>query len=170
LFDAVINFIKNPYLIIILLTFLPFLELRASIPYAILIARLPWHTAFMIACIANIILALLLYFFLDKMIHWFFFIKPFHRFYIKKVESVQEKAKPAIEKYGILGLALFIGIPLPGSGVYTGALASYLLGMGYKKFLTAASIGVIIAGVAVTIITVTAGAGSGLLAKLFLKI
>jgi len=50
---------------------------------------------------------------------------------------------------------LFIGIPLPGSGVYTGALGAYVLGFGYKRFIIASTIGVLIAGIIVTAIMLT---------------
>lgn len=57
-----------------------------------------------------------------------------------------------VEKYGELGVAVFIGIPLPGSGVYTGAFGAYLLGLDKRKFGVANVIGVLIAGVAVTVL------------------
>jgi len=170
LLNEIISFIGNPYVIIFILTFLPFLELRASIPYGILIAKLPVWQVFVIAVISNIILGPILYFFLNKIIHWFFFIKPFKRWYHKRVEKTQKKAKPYVDKYGLLGVSIFIGIPLPGSGVYTGALISYIFNLGYKKFFYATIIGVLIAAIAVTIITITAGAGNSLITHFFLKV
>ena len=68
----------------------------------------------------------------------------------------QKKVHKYVEKYGVLGLGLFIGVPLPGSGVYSGALAAYLLGFKFKEFFKAAIIGVLIAGVIITLIS-TAG-------------
>lgn len=168
--SEIINFIGNPYVIITLLTFLPFLELRASIPYGILIAKMPWYEVFIIASIMNIILGPILYFFLDKVIHWFFFIKPFKKWYHKRLEKAQKKAEPYVKKYGLLGVSIFIGIPLPGSGVYTGALVSYIFNLGYKKFFYATVIGILIAAIAVTIITMTAGFGNNLITQFFLKV
>ncbi|GAH86941.1 unnamed protein product, partial [marine sediment metagenome] len=63
------------------------------------------------------------------------------------------KIEPYVRKYGTFGVSLFIGLPLPGSGSYTGALGAYLLGLGYKKFVIANIIGVVIAGIIVTILT-----------------
>jgi len=145
----------NEILVLIGLTLLPFLELRASIPYGILNTNLNWITVFLICVIANIILAPIVYFFLDKIVHLFFFIKPFERFYKRKVEKTQKKIHKYVEKYGEIGLALFIAVPLPGSGVYTGAIAAYVLGMSYRDFIKAAAIGVLIAGVIVTTISLT---------------
>jgi uncharacterized membrane protein len=57
-----------------------------------------------------------------------------------------------VDKYGELGVAVFIGVPLPGTGVYSGALGSYLLGLNRRKFMIANIRGVVIAGAAVTAI------------------
>jgi len=141
---------------LIMLTFLPFLELRASIPYGIFKTSISILWVFVICVIANIILAPLLYLFLDKAIHIFLRVKTIDTCYQKTVIKTQKKVKPYVDKYGILGLAFFIGIPLPGSGVYSGALGAYLLGFKFKDFFKAAVIGVVIAAVIVTLIS-TAG-------------
>lgn len=167
--NYLIEIISNQYLIIIFLTFFPFLELRASIPYGIFATNIPAPIVIILAMISNIILAPLLYLFLDKIIHIFFFIKPFKKWYHYKLEKTQKKIKPAVDKYGILGLAIFIGIPLPGSGVYSGALAAYIMNLGYKKFLYASIIGIIIAGTAVSIITLMTQSGINVLSTIFLK-
>jgi len=170
LLNEIISLVNNPVIIIILLTFLHFLELRASIPYGILVAKMPWYHVFILAVIANIILAPIVYFILDKVIHLFFFIKPFEKWYHRKLEKTQKRIEPYVNKYGIVGIGLFIGIPLPGSGVYSGGLASYILKLGYKRFLYATIIGILIAGTAVTAITLSADAGNNLISKLFLKV
>lgn len=164
-----LEFISNPYLILILLTFLPFLELRASIPYGIFATDINTFIVVLIAIISNILLSPLLYLFLDKFIHLFFFFKPFKKWYHNKLEKAQKKIKPKVDKYGIIGLSIFIGIPLPGSGVYTGALAAYIMNLGYKKFLYASIIGVLIAASAVTIISLLTLSGFDFMSNLFLK-
>ena len=143
---------------LVLLTLLPFLELRASIPYGILSTSLPWLMVFIICVLANLMLAPLLYLFLDKVVHIFFRVKRFEKFYHKTVEKTQKKIHKYVEKYGVWGLALFIGVPLPGSGVYSGALGAYILGFSYKEFLKAAIVGVLIAG---TIVTAVSLMGNG---------
>ena len=60
--------------------------------------------------------------------------------------------KKSVEKYGEWAVALFIAIPLPGSGSYSGAIAAYVIGLSHKKFAIANLIGVIIAGILVTAI------------------
>jgi len=155
----------NPVILLILITLIPALELRASIPFGILSTNMHWTYVFTICVITNILLGPLVYVILDKFIHIFLKIKLFDKVYRKYIEKTQKKIKPHVEKYGILGLAVFIGIPLPGSGSYTGALAAYILGMKIKRFIIANIIGVIIAA---TIITILALTGSGIF-HIFIK-
>ena len=151
----------NEILILILLTLLPALELRASIPYGILISNLNWFSV-----IANAILGPVVYFIIDNFIHLFQKIEAFDRIWTRVIERTQRKIHKYVERYGILGLSLFIGIPFPGSGSYTGAVGAYLLGFKMKRFAIANLIGVLIAGTIVTIAVLTGGE----MFRLFLKI
>jgi uncharacterized membrane protein len=153
-------------LVLILLTCTPIFELRGSIPYGILKYDMHWLPVFIICVIANIVIGMIVYFLLDKCVHLVIRIKWVNRVYQHFVVKTQRKMRPYVEKYGTLGVAIFIGVPLPGSGVYTGALGSYLLGLGYKRFFIADTIGVLIAAVAVTLI-VLFGSGAW---NLFVKI
>ena len=155
---------------LVLLTFVPVFELRWSIPIGIysgtvncipLIGSfvgfgLDPFLVFFICVLANAFLALISYFFFDKIIHIFLRIRLIDSLYQKFVIKTQKKVAPLVDKYGLFGLALFIAIPLPGSGTWTGTLAAYLLGFGYKKTFAANLIGVIIAGIIVTLITIGA--------------
>ncbi|MFA6617738.1 MAG: small multi-drug export protein [Candidatus Neomarinimicrobiota bacterium] len=140
---------------IILITLIPALELRASLPYAILVTEMPWYWAFLLVVIVNIILAPIVFyalkFFLDIVIK----VPALNRLYERSLHKVQTKIKPKVDKYGFWGLALFIGIPLPGSGVYTGALAAFVLDIKPKKFILASILGVLIAAIAVLIVVLT---------------
>jgi len=111
---------------IIAITFIPTLELRASIPFGIFIAKLPTLAVltlavFLTAFITNILLGMLIFILLDKFIHVLRKNKYFDRIYQKTIEKTQKKVKEKIERYGPIGLSIFIAIPLPGSGSYTGA-------------------------------------------------
>ncbi len=153
--------------ILIVLTFIPMLELRAAIPLGILSGsvtqpffgpvsgfELPWWYVFLVCVAANILLAATFYWFLDLVVHRFLLRWAwFARFYHRRVEKAQKRIHSKVERYGWLGLALFIGIPFPGTGVYTGGLAAYGLGMGFKKYLLASTLGVLVAGALVTAIT-----------------
>lgn len=153
-------------MIIVLLSFLPFLEARAGIPYGIL-AGLPWWIVLGVTIIANIAVAPIGYFFWKTIIHWFRRINFVDKFYHKTIERVQRKSKAYIEKYGTMGLALFIGVPLPGTGVYSAALASIIFGIKFKKFMIASIIGVVVASVLVTIIMLTGMGAFGFFVKQF---
>ena len=72
-------------------------------------------------------------------------------------ERTQHKLHPYVEKYGEWGLAVFIGVPLPGTGAYTGAFGAFLLGLDKRKFLVANALGVLIACAAVVALQRPAG-------------
>ncbi len=162
-------------LVLSAITLLPYLELRASIPYGIFTMRneLSWITVSIICIVVNIILGWIIYFFLGPIFNLFRKWHWFEVMFWPRLEKVQNKIRPYVEKYGELGVALFIGIPIPGSGVYTGALGAYLLGLSKKKFFIANVIGVLLAGAAVTILSLLILKGAvqenSWLAKLFLK-
>lgn len=153
-------------LLIFLITFVPTLELRASIPYGILKLKLSWELVFLIASISNILLAVFVWFFIKYLMKYFLKIKIISQYYNKLVIRTQEKIKPYIHKYGVLGLAVFIGIPLPGSGVYTGGFGAYLLGYDFKEYFIASVLGVLIAAIIVTLVMISGGAAVNLFIKI----
>jgi len=147
----------NNILILIGLTLLPFLELRASIPYGIFNTDMTWISVFFICVITNIVLGPMVYLLLDKIIFVFTRIKVIDKLYQKYIERTQKKIRRYVDRYGLIGVSIFIGIPLPGSGVYSGAIGAHLLGINFKRFLIASIIGVLIAGILVTLICLTGG-------------
>ncbi len=153
-------------LILFAITLLPFLELRASIPWGIFKYGMNPLLVFTICIISNIILVPFIWIFLNYIIHAFLKIPSLNNLYQKVVIKTQKKVHPYVEKYGVLGLAIFIGIPLPGSGVYSGGLGAYLLGFKFKDYLIASIIGVLIAGIIVTIVCLT---GNTIFTKFFIK-
>ncbi|MFH1506374.1 MAG: small multi-drug export protein [archaeon] len=150
---------------VIIWTLLPITELRASIPLGILIYGLPIWVVVLTAIIANILIAIVVYFVLDWLIKFIQRFPRIHAFYLRTVERVQKKIDKAVDRWGWIALAIFIGIPLPGSGVYTGALAGKIIGVDFKRFMISAIIGVLIAAAVVTALTLT---GQGV-ASIFIK-
>jgi uncharacterized membrane protein len=139
---------------LVVVTLIPALELRASIPVGFfkpaIAEQLSWPFVLLVCVLANIVLGWLVFLVMGPV---FSFLRKwgwFERRIWPILEKTQHKIHPYVEKYGEYGVALFIGIPLPGSGVYTGAFGSYLLGLDRRKFAIANVIGVLIAGVAVT--------------------
>ncbi len=146
-----------------MVTSIPALELRASIPYGILgnaswgitQGLMPWFAVTAVCIIFNILLGWLVYMLMTPFFLFLDMFPFFNRYVEPFIKRAQRKIAPYMEKYGSIGLALFIGIPLPGSGVYTGSLGAYVLGLEKRKFMVACVIGVIIAGTLVTALTLT---------------
>lgn len=146
------NLLMKSILVLILITLIPTLELRASIPFGILKGDMSWWVVVLVCLATNIVLGPLVYLFLDKVVFLLLRFERLNRIYQQTVERTQRRIQRPVEKYGEIGLAFFIGIPLPGTGSYTGALGAYLIGLGYRKFIVANVIGVLIAGAIVTAI------------------
>ena len=163
-------------LLLIGITLIPALELRASIPWGIFGMKdsVSWPAVVLICIAANIVLGWVVFLVLGPV---FNFVRKWGWF-DRKIWPILEKTRsrihPYVERYGEIGVAVFIGIPLPGSGVYTGAFGAYLLGLDKRKFAVANVIGVLIAAVAVTglcmLILHGAVGEESCLARLFLKI
>jgi uncharacterized membrane protein len=142
---------------VVLWTVLPISELRGGIPVGILRYGLdPW-LVFSLAVITNILVFFPVFFGLRL-----FYVKVLSRipFFDRYLNSVWTRGKPAVDKYGFWGLTLLVAVPLPITGVYTGTALAWLLGMDWKKAFPATSLGAVVAGVIVLLVTL---AGAGLL-------
>ncbi|MBU1975322.1 MAG: small multi-drug export protein [Nanoarchaeota archaeon] len=138
---------------IVLLTFVPGLELRFSIPYGIVVLGTEyWPLVFLVGVVANIVLGIVLYAFFHHLITLIQKIDFVHKIYKKHLAKAERKIQKGVVKYGIISLGLFIAIPLPGTGSYSGALVANLLGMRRRDFFWANAMGVTIAGIVVTLI------------------
>ena len=149
LFNTLIN---NKIINLILITSLPITELRGGIPYGIS-SNLPLILVFLICVVTNIIIGIIVFLcfkYLIRMITYFPFLE---RYYNRFIVKTQHKINNLVQKYGTVGLSLFIAIPLPGSGVYTGAIGANFLGIRFKDFIIADIVGVIIAATIVTLIS-----------------
>jgi uncharacterized membrane protein len=134
---------------VLLTTILPISELRGGIPLGISLGLNPWFT-FFIAVIANALIFFPVFFalrlFYDKLL---FRIPLFNKY----LDSLRKRGKPKIEKYGFWGLFLFVAVPLPFTGAYTGTILAWLLGMDWEKAFPAVALGVVVAGIVVLLIT-----------------
>lgn len=162
-------------IILVAVTLIPALELRASIPWGIfkMADKIAWPLVVLVCVIANIILGWAVFLIMGPAFNFIRRWGWFDRTIWPILDRTQHKIHPFVEKYGELGVALFIGVPLPGSGVYTGAFGSYLIGLNKRKFAIANVIGVLIAAVAVTALCLLILKGAvgddSLIAKLFIK-
>lgn len=120
-------------------------ELRVGIPFALAAGLNPW-TAFIVCVVANIIIVPIVYLFLELIHTRLLHVNSYQSVFDKFMERTRKKVQPLVNKYGMLGLAIFVAVPIPGTGAYTGTLAAWFFGMNKWKAFASISIGVIIAG------------------------
>jgi uncharacterized membrane protein len=129
---------------------LPIVELRGAIPVGMVAGMLPWE-AFAVAVIGNMLPIPIILLFLRKVLKW---LRRFPRFarLVDKLEAKGSKSAEKIRKYEKWGLLIFVAIPLPGTGAWTGSLAAAMLDMKLKDALIYIFGGVVVAGVIITLI------------------
>ena len=139
--------------IVLLISMVPLIELRGAIPVAIgMDLGLPEWLVLIIAIIGNIIPVPIIYFFARKVLVWgancsWKPFKEFCNFCLKKGEKGGKKLLAKTGKYGTyFALFLFVAIPLPGTGAWTGTLAASILDLDFKKTMIAIIAGVLAAG------------------------
>lgn len=139
----------SPELAVFLTSMIPVIELRGALPLAINLFKMPWYKAFIISFIGNILPVPLILLFLKPATDLLCKISIFGKFFDWLFKRTRNKSK-IIEKYEELGLLIFVAIPLPGTGAWTGALLAYLMALDFKRSIIFISLGVLIAGIIVT--------------------
>ena len=137
------------YILTFLVSMVPIIELRGAIPIAVGI-DVPLLHAYIIAVIGNMIPVPFIYLFARKLLVWGAdkkIIGPFFSFCLEKGEKGGQKLKTSAKGGLFVALTLFVGIPLPGTGAWTGTLAASILDIGFKKSVAAVMIGVLLAGI-----------------------
>jgi len=138
------------YLLIALVSMVPVIELRGAIPIAVGMG-LDYWTALTVAVIGNMLPVPFIYFFARKVLVWGAdrkYIGKFFRVFLEKGERGGQKLVKRAGRGGLfVALMLFVGIPLPGTGAWTGTLAASFLDMGIKSTVASVCLGVIMAGV-----------------------
>ena len=138
------------YLIAFFVSMVPFIELRLGVPYAVVMG-LDYWTALVVCVIGNMLPVPIIYFFARKVLLWGAdkkYIGKFFRYCLEKGEHGGQKLVARAGRGGLfVALMLFVGIPLPGTGAWTGTLAASFLNMGIKTTAAAVSMGVVIAGI-----------------------
>ena len=139
---------------IFLTSLTPIGELRASIPLGLTVFHQPIWVVFFVSVIGNMIPPMLILWLFPKISQWLMVkSKLMNKFLTWLFERTRKKTKDKIEKYGDLALIIFVAIPLPNTGAWTGALAAWLFGIPFKKAIPNIFYGVLIAGAVVTLIT-----------------
>lgn len=130
----------------------PLGESKVGIPFAIM-NGVNIYIAFLVCFLANVLVFPLMIFFLDRINRYFFK----WRFYKLSAIFVAQRAKKGagnnVKKYGFLGLLIFVMLPIPGTGVYAGTIASYIFRMDKKRAFAANSVGIFLSGIIVWTMT-----------------
>ena len=130
------------WLIFLLLSLLPTIELRGSIPYGIFYSFNP-YLVLVLAIIISSLVFFPIYYFLNL------FYRRFSLPFWSIIERTRIRGQKYVDRYGLLGLAIFVAIPFPGSGVWSGSILAWLLGIRWYKAFISILIGNIIAGLIV---------------------
>lgn len=139
----------NKYLWIFIISMVPLIELRGAIPYARAI-EMPMLNAYIVAIIGNMLPVPFIYFFARKILVWGSdkpVIGKFFTWCMQKGEKGGQKLQASAGRGLFAALLLFVGIPLPGTGAWTGTLAASLLDMDFKSSVMAVMGGVLLAGI-----------------------
>ena len=143
------------YLIIFFVSMVPLIELRGAIPISTAY-HLPLFTSYIICIIGNMLPVPFIYLFARKILIWGKdkkIIGKFCDFCLKKGEKGGKKLQEKAGKGLYVALLLFVGIPLPGTGAWTGTLAASILDMDFKKSILAVMLGVLLAGIIMLILS-----------------
>lgn len=156
--------LKN-ILIVFLVSMVPLVELRGAIPYGVYFGLPLWLT-FVVAIVGNMLPVPFIYLFARKILVWGCgkpVIGKFFSWCLRKGEKGGEKLQAKAGRGLFWALLLFVGIPLPGTGAWTGTLAASLLNMGLKKSTIACVGGVLLAGVIMGVLSILGVEAFGLI-------
>lgn len=143
------------YLLTFLISMVPIVELRGGIPFGV-VRGLPWWHAVIICMIGNMLPVPIIFFFARKVLEWGAdkpVIGKFFTWCLEKGHHGGEKLKEKAGKGMFWALLLFVGIPLPGTGAWTGTLAASLLDLDFKKSIVAVMCGVVLAAAIMTVLS-----------------
>ncbi len=129
----------------------PVSELRGAIPYAMTVGGMSWQEAFVISVIGNFVPVVPILLLIGPISEWLRRYRAFDRFFEWLFARTRRRGK-MIERFEALGVCLFVAIPLPMTGAWTGALAAFLFGVRLRYAIPAIALGILIAGAVVTLV------------------
>lgn len=138
-------------LLMIFFALLPIAELRGAIPVGVA-NGVPLLPAALISTAANLAVFPVFYFFIATVHKLFSKIEIYRSLFERLVERARRKVRKQVDRYGYIGIFLFVAVPLPFTGAYTGVLGAWILGLEKKKTFLAVSLGVLTAGIIVTLV------------------
>jgi len=153
-----LSFINNlsSNLAVFLLAMLPMGELRASIPLGLLLFDLPLWQVFILSIIGNMIPAIVIVYLLGPISRWLRKLPVFEKFFSSLFAHTRHKFDGHYRTWGHIALMIFVAIPLPVTGAWTGSVAAWLFGIKKSTSLIFIFLGVLIAGVIVSLVSIGA--------------
>jgi len=146
-----------PELAVFFLSMLPIVELRAAIPVGLEVYGLPALQVWFIAVVGNLVPIAFLLLAIPHIHDWLLKQKFIGRAWKKKLEKVEKKFSGKYAKYGAAALVLFVAIPLPMTGAWTGTLVAFLFNFPFRRSFPLIAVGVCVAGTIMTLVTLFAG-------------
>ncbi|MFO7651176.1 MAG: small multi-drug export protein [bacterium] len=143
----------SPQAAVFVVAMVPIVELRGAVPIGNNLFRLPLWQTLVLSIAGNMLPIFLVVLLIERIVALLSRVSSFKRFFDWLYERTRRRSG-LIQRYEFWGLVAFIGIPLPGTGAWTGSLAAVLLGMSYWRSLLACSVGVLIAAGIVTALSV----------------
>jgi len=143
------------YLITFLISMVPLVELRGGVPFGTGMG-LPWYWCLLVCMIGNMIPVPFIFFFARKTLVWGSDKPVIGKFFSWCLEKGEHGGKKLQEKAGkgmYVALLLFVGIPLPGTGAWTGTLAASILDLDFKKSIVVVVLGILLAGIIMTLLS-----------------
>lgn len=138
----------------VVLAAIPIAELRGALPIALTVYNMPVFKAAFLAILGNMLPVWFLLVFFEKLSAWLEAHSPFaHKILEALYERTRRKLEAKVQKYGTWALALFVAVPLPVTGAWTGSLAAHVFGLPKKQAFVSILVGVCIAAVIVTLLT-----------------
>ena len=159
--DKLIGSSISEELIVLIISALPIVELRGSLPVAINLFHMPWYWAFFLALVGNLLPVPILLLFFDSLIKIISKIAIGERLATLVLNHTRKRGS-LIEKYERIGLILFVAIPLPVTGAWTGSIVAFLCGMRFDHAFLSIFCGLIIAGTIVTCLSLLGWIGAAI--------
>lgn len=150
--DVIISYLK-----VLFVSAVPILELRGAIPYGVTTQNLPLLNVLIASIIGNMLPVPIIILFVRPVFEWMRKKNKWMRRIVEKMEAKAANKSEIIRKYEMLGLFILVAIPLPGTGAWTGSLVAAMLDMRIKHAVPMIFLGVVAAGVVISIITFGAG-------------
>jgi uncharacterized membrane protein len=148
-----------PQVLVFIVSALPIVELRGAIPLAINVFNLPWYEAMGLSVVGNMLPVPFLLLFFESLLKLINRTEGGRKFSGWLLKMTGERAKK-VERYERIGLMLFVAIPLPWTGAWTGSIIAFLLGIKFSRALLSIACGVVIAGAIVVCLSLLGWVGA----------